>query len=141
MLLFGFVMPGVDNWAHLGGLGGGYLASFVLDPMKPERGDHVLLALVCLAVSLARRGSVGDDGPAALPLPLAACIFAPDSGPAGAGRAGEHGGNKTDHGDEAAELRAQRSRGFGLGFGARTGRTTTVAAARRAAAEGTGGSR
>ena len=32
MLLFGFVMPGVDNWAHLGGLAGGWLASMVLDP-------------------------------------------------------------------------------------------------------------
>ena len=53
MLLFGFVMPGVDNWAHLGGLGGGYLASFVLDPMKPERGDHVLVAIVCVVASLA----------------------------------------------------------------------------------------
>jgi len=23
MLLFGFIMPGIDNWAHLGGLAGG----------------------------------------------------------------------------------------------------------------------
>jgi rhomboid protease GluP len=53
MLLFGFVMPGVDNWAHLGGLAGGYLASKVLDPLKPERGDHLLAAGVCLLLSLA----------------------------------------------------------------------------------------
>ncbi len=53
MLLFGFVMPGVDNWAHLGGLAGGYLASMVLDPLRPERGDHVIVAIGCLAASLA----------------------------------------------------------------------------------------
>jgi rhomboid protease GluP len=52
MLLFGFVMPGVDNWAHLGGLGGGYLAAKLLDPLTPERGNHVLAALACLLLSL-----------------------------------------------------------------------------------------
>lgn len=53
MLLFGFIMPGIDNWAHLGGFAGGYVAARVLDPLKPERGDHVILAVVCLALSLA----------------------------------------------------------------------------------------
>ena len=52
MLIFGFIMPGIDNWAHLGGLGGGWLAAKVLDPLKPERGDHVLVAFACLALSL-----------------------------------------------------------------------------------------
>ena len=52
MLIFGFVLPGVDNWAHLGGLAGGYLAARVLDPLTPERGDHVLVALVCVAATL-----------------------------------------------------------------------------------------
>jgi rhomboid protease GluP len=52
MLLFGFILPGVDNWAHLGGLGGGWLAAKVLDPLKPERGDHVLVAFACLALSV-----------------------------------------------------------------------------------------
>ena len=52
MLLFGFIMPGVDNWAHLGGLGGGYLAGKVLDPLEPERGDHMLVALFCIVLSL-----------------------------------------------------------------------------------------
>jgi rhomboid protease GluP len=51
MLIFGFVLPGVDNWAHLGGLGGGWLAAKVLDPLKPERGDHVLVAIGCVALS------------------------------------------------------------------------------------------
>jgi rhomboid protease GluP len=51
MLIFGFVMPGIDNWAHLGGLGGGWLTARILDPLKPERGDHVLVALGCLVLS------------------------------------------------------------------------------------------
>jgi rhomboid protease GluP len=49
---FGFVMPGVDNYAHLGGFGGGYLAAQVLDPLKPERIDHIAIALGCLAASV-----------------------------------------------------------------------------------------
>jgi membrane associated rhomboid family serine protease len=52
ILLFGFIMPGVDNWAHLGGLGGGWLTGRILDPLKPEKGDHMIAAVVCLAVSL-----------------------------------------------------------------------------------------
>jgi rhomboid protease GluP len=51
-LAFGFFLPRIDNWAHLGGLAGGYLASFWLDPLKPERGSHALLAVVCLVLSL-----------------------------------------------------------------------------------------
>ena len=53
MLLFGFIVPGIDNWAHLGGLGGGYLVARLLDPLRPERGNHVLAALALLVVSLA----------------------------------------------------------------------------------------
>jgi rhomboid protease GluP len=51
--LIGFY-PGlrIDNWAHLGGLAGGYLASMWLDPLKPERGDHAVVAVVALALSL-----------------------------------------------------------------------------------------
>ncbi|HXB57080.1 MAG TPA: rhomboid family intramembrane serine protease [Vicinamibacteria bacterium] len=52
-LAFGFLMPGIDNWAHLGGLAGGYLTARWLDPLLPERGDHTTLALVCLLVSAA----------------------------------------------------------------------------------------
>jgi rhomboid protease GluP len=50
--LFGFIMPGVDNYAHAGGFGGGYLAARMLDPLKPERVDHIVIALVCLGLSL-----------------------------------------------------------------------------------------
>ncbi len=53
MLLFGFVMRGVDNWAHLGGLAGGYVMARWLDPLLPERGDHMVTALLCLVLSLA----------------------------------------------------------------------------------------
>ena len=50
--IFGFLMPGVDNYAHAGGFGGGYLAAHLLDPLKPERIDHIAIALACLAVSV-----------------------------------------------------------------------------------------
>lgn len=52
-LLFGFILPGIDNWAHLGGFAGGYAAARFLDPLRPERGDHALAALVCLLLSAA----------------------------------------------------------------------------------------
>jgi rhomboid protease GluP len=50
--VFGFIMPGVDNYAHAGGFGGGYLAAQLLDPLKPERIDHIAIAVACLAASL-----------------------------------------------------------------------------------------
>ncbi|MBM3818716.1 MAG: rhomboid family intramembrane serine protease [Acidimicrobiia bacterium] len=50
--VFGFIMPGVDNYAHAGGFGGGWLAARVLDPLKPERIDHIAIAVVCLAATL-----------------------------------------------------------------------------------------
>ena len=52
MGLFGLVMPGVDNYAHAGGFGGGFLTALLLDPLKPERADHLLIALLCLALSI-----------------------------------------------------------------------------------------
>jgi len=53
LLIFGFIMPGIDNWAHLGGLAGGYFVGRWLDPLRPERGDHLAIALLLLASSLA----------------------------------------------------------------------------------------
>jgi membrane associated rhomboid family serine protease len=53
LIIFGFVMSGVDNWAHLGGFGGGYLAARWLDPLREERADHIVIALVLLALSAA----------------------------------------------------------------------------------------
>lgn len=52
LLLYGVFIPGIDNYAHIGGFGGGYLASKMLDPLKPERIDHVVIALVCLGLSV-----------------------------------------------------------------------------------------
>jgi len=50
--LFGFMMTGVDNYAHAGGFIGGYLVSMLLDPQKPERINHMVIALGCLLLSL-----------------------------------------------------------------------------------------
>jgi rhomboid protease GluP len=50
--VFGFLMPGVDNYAHAGGFGGGYLTAQLLDPLKPERVDHIGIALACLLASV-----------------------------------------------------------------------------------------
>ncbi|MEW6321624.1 MAG: rhomboid family intramembrane serine protease [Acidobacteriota bacterium] len=46
--LFGLIMPGIDNYAHAGGFAGGFAASRLLDPLKPERIDHLAIAVVCL---------------------------------------------------------------------------------------------
>lgn len=57
--VFGLIFPGVDNAAHLGGFVGGYLAGMVMDPLKPERVNHMIGALVCLvATALAILASV-----------------------------------------------------------------------------------
>lgn len=51
--LFGVIFPGVDNYAHLGGFLGGYATALVLDPLKPERVDHMVIAGVCLLATVA----------------------------------------------------------------------------------------
>jgi rhomboid protease GluP len=56
LLIFGFIMPNVDNWAHLGGLAGGYAAARILDPLHPERLDHLVIALLCLGLTVASIG-------------------------------------------------------------------------------------
>ena len=50
--VFGFLFPGIDNWAHAGGFAGGYLAALFLDPLKPERVDHLVAAAACLMISV-----------------------------------------------------------------------------------------
>ena len=52
LVFYGFLFPGIDNYAHAGGFGGGYVAAKLLDPLKPERIDHIVIAVVCLALSL-----------------------------------------------------------------------------------------
>jgi rhomboid protease GluP len=51
MFVFGLIMPGIDNAAHLGGFLGGWLAAKWLDPLKPERMDHFVGAAVCLVAT------------------------------------------------------------------------------------------
>jgi rhomboid protease GluP len=52
LFVFGLIMPGVDNYAHAGGFAGGWLTGRLLDPLAPERLDHLVAALVCLALSV-----------------------------------------------------------------------------------------
>lgn len=52
LFVFGLVMPGIDNYAHAGGFLGGYATSAFFNPMTRERGDHLLVAIGCLAATL-----------------------------------------------------------------------------------------
>jgi rhomboid protease GluP len=52
MLVFGVLIPGIDNYAHIGGFLGGYGASRLLDPLKREQVDHAVIAVLCLAASV-----------------------------------------------------------------------------------------
>jgi membrane associated rhomboid family serine protease len=52
LVIMGFLLPFVDNYAHAGGFAGGYLMARALDPLKSERIDHLAIAVVCLALSL-----------------------------------------------------------------------------------------
>ncbi len=51
LFVFGFMMHGVDNYAHLGGFLGGYGMAKWLDPLLPERVDHLVAALAVLVLS------------------------------------------------------------------------------------------
>jgi rhomboid protease GluP len=51
LALFGVIMPGVDNGAHLGGFLGGYGMGMLLDPLKREQVSHMMWAVVCLALT------------------------------------------------------------------------------------------
>jgi len=50
--IFGLMMRGVDNWAHLGGFVGGWIAARMLDPLQPERTSHIIGAILCLVASV-----------------------------------------------------------------------------------------
>jgi len=52
LFVFGLIMPGIDNYAHAGGFAGGYYAGRLLDPLRRERVDHMLVAVVCLGLSV-----------------------------------------------------------------------------------------
>jgi rhomboid protease GluP len=67
MFLYGLVMPGIDNYAHAGGFLGGYAMSAFFNPLTRERGDHLLVAAVCLlATFLAIAASLYVGLPAGL---------------------------------------------------------------------------
>ena len=67
--VFGLIFPGVDNAAHAGGFIGGYLAGMLMDPLKPERVNHMIGALVCLvATLLAIAASIFTLLPAVFPM-------------------------------------------------------------------------
>jgi rhomboid protease GluP len=51
LFFFGLIMPNIDNYAHLGGFLGGYAMGKGLDPLEPERIDHVVAALSLLLLS------------------------------------------------------------------------------------------
>ncbi len=52
-VVIGLLLPMVDNWAHVGGFAGGYLAARWLDPLKEETARHYLGAFVCLVLTFA----------------------------------------------------------------------------------------
>ncbi len=51
LFIFGFVMPNIDNYAHLGGFLGGYAVARWLDPLRPERVDHFIAAGICIVLT------------------------------------------------------------------------------------------
>lgn len=52
LVLFGLLIDGIDNWAHLGGLAGGYGMARLYRPDKAETPSEVLAAIVLLVVSV-----------------------------------------------------------------------------------------
>ena len=55
LLLFGFVMPGINNWGHGGGIVGGVLLAKLMGYQErdAETTGQGLLALICLLASAA----------------------------------------------------------------------------------------
>ncbi|RQW05966.1 rhomboid family intramembrane serine protease [candidate division KSB1 bacterium] len=54
LLVFGFLMPGVNNLAHLGGFAGGLLSAMLLGfhESKAENQNHRILAVVAVALTI-----------------------------------------------------------------------------------------
>ncbi len=51
-VVIGLIIPFIDNWAHLGGFAGGWLAARTLDPLKAESSRHLAAAAACLGATL-----------------------------------------------------------------------------------------
>ncbi|MBM3280627.1 MAG: rhomboid family intramembrane serine protease [Candidatus Handelsmanbacteria bacterium] len=53
LFVFGFIFPGVDNWAHLGGFVGGYATAFVFSRMGSHEGlGAYLVAGICALLTV-----------------------------------------------------------------------------------------
>ena len=54
LFIFGFMMPGINNFAHAGGFIAGYLSAMVLgfSELKRESTAHRLIALMCLIITI-----------------------------------------------------------------------------------------
>jgi rhomboid protease GluP len=51
-IVMGMIMPGTDNYAHIGGFVGGYVVSTMFNPLTRERGDHMIAAVVCIGATV-----------------------------------------------------------------------------------------
>lgn len=51
LFVMGIIFPGVDNFAHAGGFLGGYATSWFFNPLTRERGDHILVAVICVVAT------------------------------------------------------------------------------------------
>ena len=54
LFLFGLLIPGINNWAHAGGLAGGILLGFLLgyNERKKETYFHKIIALFCIVLTI-----------------------------------------------------------------------------------------
>lgn len=53
LFIFGFIFPGINNWAHGGGVAGGIVLGFILgyNDIRKESPFHHLLAILCAAMT------------------------------------------------------------------------------------------
>ena len=53
MMIFGFLSPGIDNWAHAGGFAGGYITAQLsgYTEKRPEKLTHKNIAALCIIVT------------------------------------------------------------------------------------------
>ena len=53
LFVFGFLMPGINNWAHAGGFAGGWVGAYLMGFIDEQRESTamVLLALAFIAIT------------------------------------------------------------------------------------------
>lgn len=49
-IIMGFLLPYIDNWAHIGGFVGGWAATRLMRPLEDESPLHLLGGLICLVL-------------------------------------------------------------------------------------------